>query len=138
MLEPFCASLAGTKRPALAARLQDGVFGELLARSSAGGDAPLATLDLRALGGRLFDLGAPPCHPLCGGFHSPCHAEACGSRPALLCHRCSSLTGPCEASRSRRAHAVVLEPGPGQPPSRGASVDDAHRETGALQARRRR
>lgn len=63
VLEPFCAALAGTRRPALAARLQDGVFGELLTRTSGaappGVGAPLAALDLRALGGRLFDLGAP-------------------------------------------------------------------------------
>ena len=66
VLEPFCIALAQTKRPALAARLQDGVFGALLERGCAG---TLARLDMRALAERLFELGTvlmpPPLTTLC-------------------------------------------------------------------------
>lgn len=61
LLEPFCRAAAHTKRPALLARLQDGVFGELLQAGSAGA---LANLDMRSLGTKLFDLGEPCCSVL--------------------------------------------------------------------------
>ena len=54
LLEPFCIAAARTKRPALLARLQDGVFGELLQIGSTGA---LANLDMRTVAARLFDLG---------------------------------------------------------------------------------
>ncbi len=54
LLEPFCLAAAHTKRPALMARLQDGVFGELLGVGSSGA---LANMDMRTMGARLFDLG---------------------------------------------------------------------------------
>ncbi|KAK9916211.1 hypothetical protein WJX75_000105 [Coccomyxa subellipsoidea] len=57
LLEPFCIAAARTKRPALLARLQDGVFGELLQIGSTGA---LANLDMRTVAARLFDLGAEP------------------------------------------------------------------------------
>ncbi len=63
VLEPFCAALAATKRPALAARLADGVFGELQQQQKEGGSASaLQNLDAQALAARLFELGT---HALC-------------------------------------------------------------------------
>ncbi len=56
LLKPFCLAAAHTKRPALLARLQDGVFGELLQTGNSGA---LANMDMRALDARLFDLGEP-------------------------------------------------------------------------------
>lgn len=54
LLEPFCHALARTQRPALMARLQDGVFGELL---KAADSEALTNLDMQKLASTLFDLG---------------------------------------------------------------------------------
>ena len=74
LLEPFCQSLARTRRASLLFRLQDGVFERLLDR--AGQDA-LAHLDTQQLSAHLFHLGeheftqlhhfvcAPTMWPLC-------------------------------------------------------------------------
>ncbi len=56
LLDPFCLAAAHTKRPALLARLQDGVFGELLQTGKSGA---LAHMDMRVLAASLFDLGEP-------------------------------------------------------------------------------
>lgn len=61
LLQPFSAALAATKGPALAARLRDGVFGELA--QAAGGGAAFAALDAGALAADLFALGADPSAP---------------------------------------------------------------------------
>ena len=66
LLEPFCLALARTKRPALMARLQDGVFGTLLGSAeedSGEGNSALHNFDMERLATRLFDLGTSLPHP---------------------------------------------------------------------------
>ena len=59
LLEPWCNSLAHTKRAALLSRLQDGVFEPLLEGRQYGA---LANLDTQQLATCLFDLGMlAPC-----------------------------------------------------------------------------
>jgi len=58
LLEPFGAALAATGRPALMARVRDGVFCELA--EDAGAEPAFAELDAGALSADLFALGARP------------------------------------------------------------------------------
>jgi len=58
LLEPFGAALAATGRPALMARVRDGVFCELA--EGAGAEPAFAELDGGALSADLFALGARP------------------------------------------------------------------------------
>ena len=74
LLEPFCQSLARTRRASLLFRLQDGVFERLL---EGAGQGALAHLDTQQLSAHLFHLGeheftqlhnfvcAPTRRPLC-------------------------------------------------------------------------
>jgi hypothetical protein len=57
LLNPFSQAAALTRRPALLARLQSGVFEQLL---SADGSSALCNLDTKQLASRLFELGGHP------------------------------------------------------------------------------
>ncbi|CAL8467083.1 g6619 [Coccomyxa elongata] len=93
LLEPFSLAAAHTKRPALLARLQDGVFGELLQTGNSGA---LANMDMRALAARLFDLGAQP---------------EVRARNREVLYALSKLFERAEAKRQKRAHEAASKPG---------------------------
>ncbi|BDA40606.1 probable ribosomal RNA processing protein 1 homolog B at N-terminal half [Coccomyxa sp. Obi] len=92
LLEPFCLAAAHTKRPALLARLQDGVFGELLQTGNSGA---LANMDMRALAARLFDLGAQP---------------EVRARNREVLYALSKLFERAEAKRQKRSHEAASNP----------------------------